>query len=153
MTAGENIRKIRKEKKMTQKQLGELCGINEANIRKYELEKANPKLQTLERIAKALDVGTFELIDFDTIRDNYFNESWDNLENSRISYLKYLGYEIIAPKDNDTFFTIYHEGYKYIIPYNEPSVHYDVICEILDSYSEYTLDKMITQYAIRKEKI
>ena len=56
MTVGENIRKLRKERGMTQKQLGEMCGIKEANIRKYELDKANPKIETIERIAQALGV-------------------------------------------------------------------------------------------------
>lgn len=56
MTIGENLRKIRKEKKLTQKQLGKLCGINEVQIRQYELGKANPKIETVSRIAKALDV-------------------------------------------------------------------------------------------------
>ena len=35
MTVGENIKRIRKKKGLTQRRLGELCGINEANIRKY----------------------------------------------------------------------------------------------------------------------
>ena len=35
MTLPENIKRIRKEKGLTQKKLGELCGIDEANIRKY----------------------------------------------------------------------------------------------------------------------
>lgn len=56
MTVGQNIRAIRKERGLTQKQLGDLCGIQEANIRKYELDKANPKIETIERIARALDV-------------------------------------------------------------------------------------------------
>lgn len=58
MTIGENIRKIRKEKGFTQKQLGELCGIDEANIRKYELGKANPKIETIEKIAQALETSS-----------------------------------------------------------------------------------------------
>lgn len=56
MTVGENIRKLRKEHGLTQQQLGDLCGIKAANIRKYELDKANPKIETIERIAKALHV-------------------------------------------------------------------------------------------------
>jgi transcriptional regulator with XRE-family HTH domain len=63
MTIGENIRRIRKEKGLTQKQLGELCGINEANIRKYELGKANPKVQTVDKIARALGVDTIKIIE------------------------------------------------------------------------------------------
>lgn len=56
MTIGENIRKFRKERNLTQKQLGERCGIDEANIRKYELGNANPKFETIQKIAKALEV-------------------------------------------------------------------------------------------------
>lgn len=58
---GKNIKRIRKEKGLTQKKLGELCGINEANIRKYELGKANPKIETIEKIAKALETTADEL--------------------------------------------------------------------------------------------
>ena len=63
MTIAENIRRIRKEKHMTQKQLGSLCGMDEANIRKYELGKINPKIETAERIAEALGVNVIELMD------------------------------------------------------------------------------------------
>lgn len=55
---GDMIRKYRKEKGWTQKQLGEACGIHEANIRKYELGKQNPKKETLQKIADALGVSS-----------------------------------------------------------------------------------------------
>lgn len=61
MTVGENIRRIRKEKKLTQKQLGELCQINEVQIRQYEIGKANPKIETIEKIAHALQCPVYEL--------------------------------------------------------------------------------------------
>ena len=54
MTVGENIKRLRTERGLTQKQLGELCGMKEANLRKYELDNANPKIETIERIAQAL---------------------------------------------------------------------------------------------------
>ncbi|MEY8331390.1 helix-turn-helix transcriptional regulator [Lachnospiraceae bacterium 48-33] len=62
MTVGEKIKKYRKEKGLTQKKLGELCGINEANIRKYELGKANPKIETIEKIANALNVQIIDIV-------------------------------------------------------------------------------------------
>lgn len=67
MTVHENIRKFRKEKNLTQKQLGDLCNpkIAEANIRKYELGKANPKVETLERIATALGIPPMNLLGFE----------------------------------------------------------------------------------------
>ena len=64
MTVGENIRRIRKEKGLTQKELGKLCGINEAQIRRYELggKNSNPKIETIEKIAVALDVSMTDLM-------------------------------------------------------------------------------------------
>lgn len=56
MTTGERIRAIRIEKKLTQKQVGDRCGMADSNIRAYELGKANPKIETLQRIATALEV-------------------------------------------------------------------------------------------------
>lgn len=58
MAIGENIKHIRKKKGLTQKQLSELSGINESQIRRYELglNNSNPKLETQIKIAAALDV-------------------------------------------------------------------------------------------------
>ena len=57
MTVGENIKRIRKERKLTQKQLGELCEpqISESTIRKYELGILKPKIETLKKISSALN--------------------------------------------------------------------------------------------------
>ncbi len=62
MTIGENIKRFRKERGLTQKQLGEKCGIDEANLRKYELNKQSPRIETLRKIAYALDVYTYDLL-------------------------------------------------------------------------------------------
>lgn len=66
MTIGEKIRTLRKEKGFTQKKLGELCNINEVQIRQYELEKANPKVTTLKKIADALDVNYLDLLEVES---------------------------------------------------------------------------------------
>ena len=57
MTIGENIRRIRKERGLTLKQLGDMVGVNEAYIRAYESGKRNPKIQSLQAIADALAVN------------------------------------------------------------------------------------------------
>ncbi len=60
MTTGERIRKARLAANngngMTQKELGESCGIAEPTIRRYELGKLNPKYETLKKIASSLNV-------------------------------------------------------------------------------------------------
>lgn len=70
MTVGENIRRIRQERNLTQKQLGELVGTSEAYIRAYESGRRNPKPKSLESLAKALSVNVEVLnnSDFDGIK-------------------------------------------------------------------------------------
>ena len=62
MTVGYTIKKIRTQRKMTQKQLADLIGIEDSTIRKYESGRLNAKPDTLEKIAKALDVDPETLI-------------------------------------------------------------------------------------------
>lgn len=57
MTIGERIRQTRKAQGMTQKQVAELCGMADSAIRKYESGSQKPKLETLCKIANALNVS------------------------------------------------------------------------------------------------
>ena len=70
MTIGENIRRIRQERHLTQKQLGEIVGASEAYIRAYESGRRNPKPSSLEKIAAALAVNPEVLAnsDFDGVK-------------------------------------------------------------------------------------
>lgn len=70
MTVGENIRRIRQERHLTQRQLGEMVGASEAYIRAYESGRRNPKPASLEKIAEALAVNPEVLAnsDFDGIK-------------------------------------------------------------------------------------
>lgn len=70
VTTGEKIRLIRTEQGLTQKQLGVMAGIAEPTIRRYELGKLNPKLDTLDKIADALGVGALVLLPDDD-RDRF----------------------------------------------------------------------------------
>ena len=64
MTVGERIKNIRQNKRMTQKELGEkLGGISQQQIGQWENGIKKPKINTIVKIAKALDVGLFDLID------------------------------------------------------------------------------------------
>lgn len=62
MTIGEKIRHLRKNKGLTQKELGELSKINEVQLRRYELGKSKPKYETLDKIASALEIPTAYLL-------------------------------------------------------------------------------------------
>ena len=76
---GELIRKYRIEKGLTQKQLGEKCGINEANIRKYELGTQKPKIETLERIAAGLDIPLSKFSGYTVIPKDEIQRALDTM--------------------------------------------------------------------------
>ena len=56
------MREIRKKRKMTMKQIGELVGASESAVSMWENGKHQPDLQTLSRIADILSVTTDELL-------------------------------------------------------------------------------------------
>lgn len=59
---GENIREIRKLKGMTQKELGNKLGISQSAINQFENNKTAPKLQTIEKLAIALEVSMYDIL-------------------------------------------------------------------------------------------
>ena len=59
----ENLKRIRKNQKITQRELAELTGISFSMISKLESgEQANPSLETISKIAGVLKVQPFELL-------------------------------------------------------------------------------------------
>lgn len=100
LTTGEKIKKTRIQKEFTQKQLAEKCGMYESQIRKYESGKINPKIETLQKIANALQVpvnslrsdSELELNSFMKYLDKSFDTFKDNLrlENKLISDYRVL---------------------------------------------------------------
>lgn len=71
MNVGENIRRIRKEKGLTQKQLAKILNVSEPMISQYEA-KESLKLDTIEKIANALDVFPFELTEAETSKPSSY---------------------------------------------------------------------------------
>ena len=54
METGERIKKARKKYGLTQKELAKKLGTTQANISQYEVGNRKPKIETLDRIAKAI---------------------------------------------------------------------------------------------------
>ena len=57
----ENLRKIRKNKKLTQFELAITCDLSEAMIKNIELNRSWPSEKTLTQITKALDIDIYKL--------------------------------------------------------------------------------------------
>ena len=69
---GENIKRIRNERGFTQKELSKKIGTTQQNLAQYENGKRNPKIETIYKIADALEVDISELLEYKTIiRNNH----------------------------------------------------------------------------------
>lgn len=71
MDIGSLIKEVRKKKNISQSQLAHELNTTQALITAYENNKRTPKIETLSRIASALDVSILDLLPkeltFDTI--------------------------------------------------------------------------------------
>ena len=75
MGIGERIKAARIKRGLTQKQLGNLCGMADSAIRRYESDRGNPTEKTIQRIALALNMEPWELRGYDgSIRVNVSQE-------------------------------------------------------------------------------
>lgn len=88
MTTGQRIKAERRAKGLTQEELGQKLGISGAAIAQYETEKRRPKLETLAKIAKALE------IDIRNLDDNLANE---------VSFESYLFPDLNLPHEKTVF--------------------------------------------------
>jgi transcriptional regulator with XRE-family HTH domain len=59
---GENIIRLRKEKKLTSKELGYMCDIDKSALIHIEKGRINVTIKTLVKISDALDVSVIDLI-------------------------------------------------------------------------------------------
>jgi transcriptional regulator with XRE-family HTH domain len=60
---GEKVRDCRKDKDISQKEMAALIPMNQSNYSKIELDKQEPNLFQLKRIAEILDVSVDKLLD------------------------------------------------------------------------------------------
>ena len=142
MTVGEKIKKVRTEKGLTQKRLGELCGMLEPNIRAYELGKANPKIETIAKIAAALQVSVLDLRE-----DLTFGERWDNEESAFDSVFSIIG-DIYGKVDfildrkqdesggNDGYILVSKDEERFILPLDDVDAIRDAARAVIESQVE-----------------
>lgn len=98
MTIGERIREVRKECGITQKELGERLGLSYQSIAQWENNLRNPKSETVLKIANALGISVYSLLNFDqasALLENQINEEisdfgseWPEFSRIRESFLQ-----------------------------------------------------------------
>ena len=112
---GENLQKIRKEKKLTLRELAHIMGTSAANISHYEKGIRNPKPETILKFREALncsfeDLGLHETywgiyeLDTPTIEiktDGYIQPLTNELIESSLDYLNNVGKQKVFEYIND----------------------------------------------------
>lgn len=71
MTTGQRIQRARKKAGLSQRQLGEKLGLSASMIGQWENDLRNPKVETLQRIAKALNTHIFDLTGIGQMLDEF----------------------------------------------------------------------------------
>ena len=113
------IRKIRKEKGMTQQELSLRTGIPRANIARLETTEQNPTYKTILTVCRALDiafepVGSHWIIGTSFIgRDNGILTVWREVDGQKMLEFMYRGEKCLIPapsigtrKDRLVFFNL-----------------------------------------------
>jgi len=62
MTFGEKITLVRKQKQLSQAELGKLSGVSGDIVGKYERDEMKPSIETARKLAEALDVSLDYLV-------------------------------------------------------------------------------------------
>ena len=123
---GDRIKSIRMARGLTQVELGRRCGMTDSAIRRYESGRGNPTAETVNRIAKALEVPPGNLLGFYSVKGH------DNLEEK----LHNVGWHIGYDEDNASVFLGCPEGFMEVS-------ESDLVALQLksDSYMRYLLEE------------
>lgn len=103
-TAGETVRSLRKEKRMTLAQLSDLAGLSQAIVSQIERGLANPSFVTLAQLAHALEipVGRFFLSQDQTKSPVVRKDERRNLKGVARKAVGEAVYELLTPDLNGT---------------------------------------------------
>ena len=96
MSIGENIKKYRKEKGLTQKELADKIGKDFSTVQKYELNISQPPIDVLNRITDTLDIDVSKLFYI----ENTLNQSSEDEAQRQEMYLKELREDTINKYDS-----------------------------------------------------
>ena len=148
MSIGKNIRRIRKEKGLTQKKLGELSGINEVQIRQYELERATPKIGTVDKIATALEVNIIDIMEQFSMEQYKTTSEFKSLEKDVAALKGVIAIleDIYGKVEDKSIYGKYGEGHYYLVGEGkEQFVLYDCDLDNLCAVTKAMLPFMVNE--------
>ncbi len=151
MEINKKIKKLRKEKGLTQKDFANIINISEMSIRRYESGDRKPSVETLNKIAAALNVSVNDLIsDSNTIDlSSMSNEDLDFIYgNNDLIALKdifsKLGYKL--KQNGPTINILKGDGIIASIPENDFIDFGRNIIKPINEFCEFQINKLIDTY-------
>lgn len=144
MTIGEKIQTARKKAGLTQKKLGELCGVVTGTIQQYELNKRQPKIEQLQKIASALNVPVSSFID-ELTEEQRIKSTWewiqDNDEKRQELITEILKTHNYKVEENDIhhFIITDHQGFSFLVERDE----FEDMCLRCDKDIRYNIEKLL----------
>jgi transcriptional regulator with XRE-family HTH domain len=130
---GLNIKKARKEKKLTQQNLADAIGKTESSIRKYEKGIVEVPNSVLQKIAETLSTDLITLIGLD-------NRNGDD-KSSFYDLLKSIGYTIIQDDREHTPFIETLSGEVYALERGD----LQKFSEVTEAYIRFTIDTTLAK--------
>ncbi len=115
---GGTLRRLRTERNLTLLQLADKTSVTAAYISKLENEKVSPSIQTLQKIAEALEVSIIEFFDNDLVHDPCINPP-DTWIKKRVKGLKADIRQMIKAAGNKRM----QPFYTVIPPKSGPQIH------------------------------
>lgn len=128
MNIGESIRKIRKIKGLTMKELGNKVGLSEQGIGNYERGDRKPNIEIIDKIAKVLEVTTAELIG----------------DENQTEYIKSMAKETAKKEVNTMYSVIEYVNENYTINKYDLSkiINTDALLDISGLIKDVTLNRL-----------
>lgn len=106
MKIGDNIKRVRKQKHLTQKELANILNVSESMISQYE-SKETLKLETIKKVSNALDINYLELLN-DEMRESLDKKTKDiTFAEAEPWALYYSNIFNTYKEKNDLFYTWY----------------------------------------------
>lgn len=75
MSIGNNIKNLRKEMGLTQKQLADIAGVTDKAVSMWEMDRREPRMGAIQKIADHLGVAKSKIIDEPSLADMAYEQS------------------------------------------------------------------------------
>lgn len=130
----DNIKKYRKAKHITQKQLATLIGKTESSVQKYEAGKVEIPNNVLECIAQNLDCTLMQLYGMGS--EDFMTRLRETNSDPLLVYLDSLGYNVIL-EDSGKLFIMINGQKKPLMRYQ-----HDLLKKQIESYSRFITENI-----------